>query len=58
MMSRRGLTAKSLLWMMGETPEKTQKVYSWLSGGSVPSFEALVALHAALKCTWEELMGE
>lgn len=58
LMSARGLNAKSLLWMMGETSEKSQKVYSWLSGERTPSFENLILLHRALRCSWDELMGE
>lgn len=58
LMAVRGLSAKSLLWVMGETPEKVQKVYAWLSGDRLPSFEMLLSLHRALRCEWKELMGE
>lgn len=58
LMDARGLNAKSLLWAMDETPEKTTKVYAWLSGERVPSYEGLLKLHRALRCSWRELMGE
>lgn len=58
LMASRGLSVKALLWAMDETPDKSQKVYSWLSGERVPSYEGLLRLHRALRCSWGELMGE
>lgn len=57
-MDARGLNVKSLLWAMGETPEKAAKVNVWLRGERLPSFVALIKLHRALRCSWRELMGE
>lgn len=58
LMDARGLNVKSLLWAMGETPEKAAKVNVWLRGERLPSFVALIKLHRALRCSWRELMGE
>ena len=58
LMKARGLSVKSLLWMMGEGEDKAQKVYSWMNGERLPSFEGLLALQAALRCDWKELMGK
>lgn len=57
LMEVRGLTPKSLLWMM-EDDGSTSKIISWLAGKRLPSCESLYSLKYALRCTWEELMGE
>ena len=57
LMDVRGLNAKSLLWMMGGVGS-TAKIYSWLIGERLPSCESLYALKAALRCTWDELLGD
>lgn len=57
LMDARGLNAKSLLWMMNDSGSMT-KVYSWLMGERLPSCESLYALKAALRCTWDELLGD
>ena len=57
LMDVRGLNAKSLLWMMNDSGSTT-KVYSWLIGERLPSCESLYALKAALRCTWDELLGD
>lgn len=57
LMDVRGLNVKSLLWMMDDSGSP-QKVYTWLNGESLPSCESLYALKAALRCTWDELLGE
>lgn len=57
LMDVRGLNAKSLLWMMGDTGS-TSKIHSWLIGERLPSCESLYALKRALRCTWEELLGD
>ena len=57
LMDVRGLNAKSLLWMMNDGGSTT-KVYSWLIGERLPSCESLYALKAALRCTWDELLGD
>lgn len=58
LMDRRGLTAKSLLWLMGDQTGSAAKVYVWLNGDRLPSLESLYGLKAALKCTWDELLGD
>ena len=58
LMSARGLTPKALCWAMGLTPDKTDRIRRWMNAASAPSYASLRALHSALGCTWEELMGE
>ena len=57
LMDQRGLTPKSLLWAM-EDESSTTKALRWLNGERLPSCESLYALKRALRCTWEELMGD
>lgn len=57
LMDVRGLNAKSLLWMMGDSGSTT-KVRSWLTGKRLPSCESLYSLKRALRCSWEELLGD
>lgn len=58
LMDRRGLTAKSLLWLMDDSTGNAAKVYVWLNGKRLPSLESLYELRDALKCTWDELLGD
>ena len=57
LMDVRGLNAKSLLWMMGGA-SYTSKIHTWLRGERLPSVESLYSLKRALRCTWEELLGD
>lgn len=57
LMERRGLTPKSLLWLMGDSTGSAAKVYSWVRGKRLPSLESLYLLRSALKCSWGELLG-
>lgn len=58
LMRARGLTAKSICWVMGLDSSKAVLVRTWLNGKCTPSYDSLILLHRALKCEWEELFGE
>ena len=58
LMEARGLSPKSLLWMMGDATDSTTKVLYWMNGSRLPSCESLYLLKDALHCTWDELMGD
>lgn len=57
LMFARGLSIAGLMSVMGCNPHSRTMVTQWVSGRGTPSFESLHRLHAALGCTWEELMG-
>lgn len=57
LMERRGLSAKSLLWLMNDQTGSAAKIYVWMNGKRLPSLESVYALRKALKCSWEELLG-
>lgn len=62
MMSRRGLSVKTLTLMMGMDTSRMATVYGWLNGASLPNYESIVRLYRALNkvmpCDWGELYGE
>lgn len=58
LMEQRGLSVKALLWAMNDVNNNTSKVNAWLIGERLPACESLYALKSALRCTWEELLGD
>jgi len=58
LMSARGLTPKGVAIAMGGTEMDAANVRAWMCGRCSPSMASLHALKAALRCTWEELLGD